>query len=169
MDVLEFFLMHQWTSFGNRNSVYFRYLNSGSICPMKDFWTAMAPDLIISALSFVAVLFVVILLFLLNTMNMNNPKPSPSSLHNSKPLKKKDLARKAKNKTKADKRIRRNLVEVKSPQPVKKMKDNSKPLRKNDTARTAKNKTKVDKRIQRTPVEAESSQPVEKIVEGTFL
>jgi len=135
---------------------------------MKDFWTAMAPDAIVSALSFVAVLFVVILLFLLNTVNMNNAKPSPSSLHNSKPLKKKDIARKAKNKAKADRRIRRNPVEVKSPQPVKNIKDNSKPLRKNDIAREAKNETKVDKRIRRNPVEVESPQPVEKIVEGIF-
>lgn len=136
---------------------------------MKDFWTAMAPDSIISALSFVAVLFVVILLFILNTVNMNNAKPSPSSLHNSKPLKKKDIARKAKNKAKADRRIRRNPVEVKSPQPVKKIKDNSKPLRKNDIAREAKNKTKVDKRIRRNPVEVESPQPVEKIVEEEVM
>ena len=168
MDVLGFFLIRHWTSFGNRNPVHFRYLNSGSVCPMNDFWTAMAPDSIISALSFVAVLFVVILLFLLNTVNMNNAKPSPSSLHNSKPLKKKDIARKAKNKAKADKRIRRNPVDVKSPQPVKKIKDNSKPLRKNDIAREAKNETKVDKRIRRNPVEVKSPQPVEKIVEGIF-
>ncbi|KAK2569791.1 RNA exonuclease 1-like protein [Acropora cervicornis] len=100
---------------------------------------------------------------------MNNAKPSPSSLHNSKPLKKKDIARKAKNKAKADRRIRRNPVEVKSPQPVKNIKDNSKPLRKNDIAREAKNETKVDKRIRRNPVEVESPQPVEKIVEEEVM
>lgn len=81
----------------------------------------MTPDFVISALSFFTALVVVILFFLLNTVNMNSSKPSPSSSRNSKPLKKNDVARKAKNKTKVGKRIRRNPVEVKSPQPVKKV------------------------------------------------